>query len=190
MLRTVGIRRKHPLRRQPSQPLYLILPFAGGAGVAFVWWLGGMHWQGLCTSLIGLAFGGALIWGVRIVGAWALQKEAMGFGDVTLVAMIGAFLGWQPSLLAFFLAPFAALFIAVAQWLITRKHEIAFGPYLCLGALILIVRWKAIWHDWTEPIFTLGWLIPAIVLVCLLLMGVMLMAWQGVKSRYLERDPS
>lgn len=162
---------------------YLVLAILGGAGIGGVWWLGGAHWQALLSSLVGLAFGGGLIWGVRIVGAGALGKEAMGFGDVTLMAMIGAFLGWQPSLLVFFLAPFAALFIAVSQWVVTRKHDIAFGPYLCLSALVLIVRWKAIWHNWAEPIFGLGWMIPVIVLVCLLLMGVMLVSWRAIKER-------
>jgi leader peptidase (prepilin peptidase)/N-methyltransferase len=183
MARTVGFRKKHPLRRQPSQPFYLVLPIVGLSGISAVWYFGGEHWQALETALIGMAFSGCLIWGVRIVGSAALGKEAMGFGDVTLMAMIGAFLGWQSSLLVFFLAPFAALFIAVSQWLLTRRHDIAFGPYLCFAALILIVRWKAIWHDWAEPIFWLGWLIPLIVLVCLALMGVLLFAWQAVKSR-------
>ena len=68
----------------------------------------------------------------------------------------------------------------------SRRHDIAFGPYLCLGALILVVRWRALWHEWAEPIFALGWWIPTIVLICLFLMGFLLSAWQAVKSRWMS----
>jgi len=54
-----------------------------------------------------------MIWSVRIIGGWSLGREAMGFGDVTLLAMIGTFLGWQACLLVFFLAPFAGIVIGV-----------------------------------------------------------------------------
>ena len=40
---------------------------------------------------------------VRVLGSQVLRREAMGFGDVTLMAMIGAFLGWQAAVLTFFL---------------------------------------------------------------------------------------
>ena len=42
------------------------------------------------------------MWAVRIIGTLTLRQEAMGFGDVTLMAMIGAFTGWQSTLLIFF----------------------------------------------------------------------------------------
>jgi hypothetical protein len=89
------------------------------------------------------------------------------------MAMIGAFVGWQGTLVVFFLAPFAALGIAVAQWLITRRHDIAFGPYLCVGALYALLRWPDIWNR-IGPIFILGWFIPGIVVICLVLMWLML----------------
>ncbi len=78
-----------------------------------------------------MAVAGTLVWVVRIVASVALQQEAMGFGDVTLMGMIGAFLGWQPAVMAFFLAPFAGVVIALAQWLTTGRKEIAYGPFLC-----------------------------------------------------------
>ena len=55
-----------------------------------------------------------LTWSVRFLGTLAFRREAMGFGDVTLMAMIGAFLGWQAAVLTFFLAPFFGL--AHALW--------------------------------------------------------------------------
>ena len=126
---------------------------------------GGAAWRALLTSLVGMTFGGALVWGVRIVGYLGLRKEAMGFGDVTLMAMIGAYLGWQSTIIVFFLAPFAAVVIALVQWLTTGRRDIAFGPYLCAGALILILRWPYFWANWGFPVFSLGWFVPALI-VC------------------------
>jgi leader peptidase (prepilin peptidase) / N-methyltransferase len=157
-----------------------VIALAGLCVIGSVWLMGGSAWQALLTSITGLAFGGGLIWAVRIVGQVALGKEAMGFGDVTLMAMIGAFLGWQACLMIFFLSPFAALVIAASQWVLTRRRDIAFGPYLCLAGLIVIVWWAEIWN-FAANIFALGWLVPAIVTVCLLLMMGLLMVWRIIE---------
>jgi prepilin signal peptidase PulO-like enzyme (type II secretory pathway) len=164
----------------------LLLAVLGSGLIAAVWSQGGERWQALFTSLVGLAFGGGLIWAVRIVGQVALQKEAMGFGDVTLMAMIGAFLGWQACLMIFFLSPFAALFIAVAQWAVTGRRDIAFGPYLCLAAAIVVVRWPAFWTS-VEPLFAAGWLVPGVLAVCLLLMLGLLMLWRVLEQAMFSR---
>jgi leader peptidase (prepilin peptidase)/N-methyltransferase len=120
-------------------------------------------------------FGGALVWAVRIVGTWAMRQEAMGFGDVMLMAMIGAFLGWQGVLIAFFLAPAVALIIAVLQWVFTRRGDIAFGPYLCVAAAAVVVWWPYLWEERNiRDLFNLGWAIIWIVVGCIALMGIML----------------
>ncbi len=166
-------------RRSHWLPM-LVIALVGLCVIGSVWLLGGASWQALLTSITGLVFGGGLIWAVRIIGQIALGKEAMGFGDVTLMAMIGTFLGWQPCLMIFFLSPFAALIIAVSQWLLTRRRDIAFGPYLCLAGLIVIVKWNAVWN-FAAPIFAAGWLVPAVVTVCLLLMLGLLMCWRIIE---------
>jgi prepilin signal peptidase PulO-like enzyme (type II secretory pathway) len=142
------------------------------------------RWESLLSALVGMAAGGGLIWTVRIVGSHALGQEAMGFGDVTLMAMIGAFLGWQATLIIFFLAPFAALFISVSQWLLTRRRDIAFGPYLCAGACYLIVAWDSMW-DRASPIFELGLFVPGVLAVGLALMGVMLIGMRWLRETFL-----
>jgi len=163
-----------------------ILPVVIGVALSVlvvgVWRLDGSRWQALASSVIGMAFGGGLIWLVRIVAGEALQVEAMGFGDVTLMAMIGAFLGWQPALLVFFLAPFTAIAIALAQWALTGDRHIAFGPYLCLAAVLILLGWRVAWYTWAMPLFALGWFVPGVVGCCLVMMGGLLWFWRIVRD--------
>jgi len=153
------------------------LGVVGAALIALVWLLDGAHWEGLLTSLVGLAAGGGLTWTVRIIGAAVLRREAMGFGDVTLMAMIGSFLGWQTCILVFFLAPFSGLLLGSIQWLLNRNSVIPYGPFLCLAALVVIVKWAALW-GWAQHIFVLGWLIPLVLAICMCLMAVLLSGLQ------------
>ena len=88
------------------------------------------------------------------------SKEAMGFGDVTLMSMIGAFVGWQACLIIFFLAPFFGLALAIANWIVHREHEIPYGPFLCLAALAVVLKWPTLWERSVDA-FALGWVIPA-----------------------------
>jgi hypothetical protein len=106
----------------------------------------------------------------------------MGFGDVTLMAMIGSFTGWQPILIIFFLAPFSAILIAVTQFLVSRRHDIAFGPYLCLAAFFWILRSGSLWRDYGLSIYSMGWFVPAVGVCGLVLMGGMLQAWRLVRD--------
>jgi prepilin signal peptidase PulO-like enzyme (type II secretory pathway) len=161
-------------------PIVLALAIIGTPLIAVVWTLGGTAWQGLLSALVGAAAGGSLLWAIRIIGTQSLGQEAMGFGDVTLMAMIGAFVGWQGALIAFFLAPFAALFIAVAQYLFTKRKDLAFGPYLAAGGLYVVLRWDPVWQS-AGPMFGMGLLIPATVIICLAVMWLML--WSLRKFR-------
>jgi len=180
------LRRGH--RRRPVRWLFLIVAPVGCAGVALAWSHGGDCWRGLLTSLVGATFGGGLVLAVRTIGGAVLGREAMGYGDVTLMAMIGAFLGWQAALIVFFLAPFAGMVIAVGQWIATGRNEIYFGPFLCAAAAALIVAWPQIWMRWGLPIFGMGWLVPAMTAGCLVMLAVLLFAWQAIKMRVLPPD--
>jgi len=170
--------------REPVSYRLAKMGLVGSIVIFAVWFRGEIALVGLLSALIGLAGGGGVVWLVRIIGAAALRREAMGFGDVTLMAMIGAFLGWQTCLVIFFLAPFAALVIGVVQLVVRRDSEIPYGPFLCLATLVVIVRWADIW-DRTYLVFGLGWFVPVVVLACMGLMGLMLGAWQWLKCRFL-----
>lgn len=84
-------------------------------------------------SAIGSIVGGGLLWIVAIVGSAALGREAMGGGDIKLMAMLGAFLGWQGALLTIFLGALLGtlVFLPVA-WRSDRL--VPFGVFLAVGA--------------------------------------------------------
>jgi leader peptidase (prepilin peptidase)/N-methyltransferase len=102
-----------------------------------------------------MATGMILVWGIRLAAQWVLGIEAMGFGDVTLMGMIGAFLGWQPVLLIFFLAPFFGLVYGIFHWALGRGRAVPYGPFLCLATVIVVVFWSPIWAA-TAEYFALG----------------------------------
>ncbi len=148
----------------------------GSAAIAGVWTAGGDGWRGLLTALVGMAGGSGMVWVVRIVATAVLRREAMGFGDVTLMAMIGTFVGWQTCLMVFFLAPLAGLVVGLVQVTVLRDSEIPYGPFLCLATAVLIVTWTPVWMA-AWGIFALGWLVPVIVAFCMVLMAVLLGLW-------------
>jgi hypothetical protein len=183
-LRLIAARVNRELARPPLRRLL----FWGTAAVMFVWLLDTQGWNfahdcwaGLLTALIGLAASGSIVWAVRLIGTAALKREAMGFGDVTLMMMIGTFLGWQACLMLFFLAPFAGLVVGLLQFALRRDDVIPYGPFLCLAAAVVVVAWAPIW-SWAQPMFALGWLVPAVLVVCLVLLGVLLAVWQVIKG--------
>jgi leader peptidase (prepilin peptidase)/N-methyltransferase len=130
-----------------------------------------------------MGFGGGMIWAIRIVARYAMGREAMGFGDVTLMAMIGAFLGWQATLLTFAIAPFAALLIVAVCFIFTKDNELAFGPYLCFGCLVLLLGWPAIWPRMEFQFFFVGPWLFLILVGGLIAMAFMLLGIQWVKSK-------
>jgi len=146
------------------------------------------NWDSLFSSLIGLGFGGGMVWSIRIVARYALGREAMGFGDVTLMAMIGAFLGWQSALLTFAIAPFAALLIVFVCFLVTKENELAFGPYLCFGCLVLIFGWSSFWPAVAAQLSFLGPWVFAVLGVSLVMMAVLLLIIQWIKRIFLGAE--
>ena len=131
-LRLIAARVGRELSRRPLRGLLVM----GTAAIVFTWALGGhANWAGMLTALIGLAASGGLVWAVRLIGTAALRREAMGFGDVTLMMMIGTFLGWQACIILFFLSPFAALVDrSRCNSCLRRDDVIPYGPFLCLAA--------------------------------------------------------
>lgn len=85
-------------------------------------------------ALTGALLGGGLFFLIQV-----LSKGGMGGGDVNLIAMFGAFLGWQKCLLTIFVAVLIGSMVGGLLILLKqkgRKDPIPFGPFLCLGALV------------------------------------------------------
>jgi len=93
------------------------------------------------SSLLGILAGG----GFLLATAWIYEKitgvEGMGGGDIKLLAMIGAFLGWQSIPLTLFFASLVGSIVGIACMLATgagRRLALPFAPFLCSGALLFI----------------------------------------------------
>ena len=97
---------------------------------------------GLLGSLFGFMIGGAVVWGVRILGSLGFNKEAMGLGDVHLMAAVGAVLGWQSATVAFFIAPFFGIIYAITRLILVRGKEIPYGPFLSAATVLVML-----YHD-------------------------------------------
>jgi leader peptidase (prepilin peptidase)/N-methyltransferase len=100
----------------------------------------------IVQSLVGAIVGGAVLWIVAVVGTWAFKKEAMGGGDIKMLAMIGAFLGWRGALLTIFLGALAGTIVFVPIAWKTDKL-VPFGVFLAVGAALAyyvgddLLRW-------------------------------------------------
>ena len=148
-------------------------------------------WQSYSSAMIGLGVGGGLVWAIRLLGRLALGLEAMGFGDVTLMAMVGAAFGWQATVMSFFLAPFAAIFFAIGRLLLNGQRDIPFGPYLAIGSIGVTLGWQWMWFGWADRIFEMGDILVAILVCGLALMTAMLFGIRLFKSMmWGEQRPS
>lgn len=96
---------------------------------------------GLVDSLLGVLIGGGILWLLAWVSPYLFGKEGMGGGDIKLLAMIGAFLGWKPALMTImvgsFLGSLVGITLITAQ-VIKREDYIPFGPFLVCGALVAL----------------------------------------------------
>ena len=94
---------------------------------------------GWLASLIGAAAGGGTLWLIA-EGYYRVRKEdGLGMGDVKMLAMIGAFLGWKLMLLTLLLASFSGTIVGVIILIARRqtlKYALPFGTFLAAGAVV------------------------------------------------------
>ncbi len=110
-------------------------------------WLGlianliGFH-SSLSDAVIGVIAGYMALWIIYHVFLWITGKHGMGFGDFKLLAMIGAWLGWQILPLVLFIASLMGAIVGlimIQTKLIHRQQSIAFGPFLALAAWLVLL---------------------------------------------------
>ncbi|MBF2057742.1 MAG: prepilin peptidase [Cyanobacterium sp. T60_A2020_053] len=93
----------------------------------------------LFMAILSAVFGLWLFDAILIIGSLAFGKPAMGGGDPKLVAMIGAWLGWQNVLITGFIACLIGTLVgvgAISLKVLKRGQAIPFGPFLVLGSLV------------------------------------------------------
>ncbi len=90
-------------------------------------------------AVFGMLIGAAWIWGARIFGTLGFGKEAMGMGDVHILAAVGAVAGWKVATLVFFVSPFFGLVWALHSFIARGKRELPYGPWLALGTLVVLL---------------------------------------------------
>ena len=93
---------------------------------------------GWLDSLLGIVLGGGSLWLMGEVYFRLRHEEGMGFGDVKMLAMIGAFLGWKLMLLTLVLSSFLGSVIGLGMIAIRLgdlKYALPFGSFLAIGAI-------------------------------------------------------
>ena len=103
---------------------------------------------GNLDSLAASAFGMCIGAGITLAVAWAgkalFRRDAMGYGDVKLMALVGAILGAKAAVFTFFLAPFIGLPVGLAILISRKEREIPYGPYLAVMAFVAML--------WLNPV--------------------------------------
>lgn len=112
----------------------------GAAGLVLAAWnpfLGVGFGERQTQAFIGAAVGGGILWAIGSVGRAILGREAMGGGDIKLLAAFGTVFGWQSALLTLFTASVAGALVALAGMMsgrLRRDQYIPFGPFLNVAA--------------------------------------------------------
>jgi leader peptidase (prepilin peptidase) / N-methyltransferase len=94
---------------------------------------------GWISAFIGAAAGGGILWFLSWIWFVVRHEEGMGFGDVKMLAMIGAFLGWQLMLAAFLVSTILGSVVGVGLIVNKRgnlKTALPFGCFLAFGSLL------------------------------------------------------
>ncbi|HEU5170242.1 MAG TPA: prepilin peptidase [Gemmatimonadales bacterium] len=103
----------------------LVLALAAGLG---------SDWLALRDAAVGAGVGFGLLWAVGAAGTWFFKQEAMGGGDIKMMAMVGVFLGWKGVLLTLFLGALLGSLVFVPLHLFGHRKLVPFGVFLALGA--------------------------------------------------------
>jgi leader peptidase (prepilin peptidase)/N-methyltransferase len=110
-------------------------------------WLGaGSTLMGLLTGVAGALTGTLMLRIVKLLFEKGLGKEALGLGDADMMMMAGAFLGWQPIIVAFLVGALVSLVFAVPRIIMRGDNTLPFGPGLAVGT---VLTWLG-WH-WIGP---------------------------------------
>ncbi len=115
-----------------------------GIGFLFSFINPGVSWQ---SSLIGILAGGGILYSIALLYFFWRKVDGMGGGDIKLLAMIGAFLGWQSLPFVIFASSLSGSIVGLLAMIKQKKGgqtRIPFGPFLSLAALGYLLYQKQI----------------------------------------------
>jgi leader peptidase (prepilin peptidase)/N-methyltransferase len=96
-------------------------------------------WQ---ASLAGILLGAGLLYGTAAAYYMVRREEGLGMGDVKMLAMVGAFLGWKAVLLTLVLASFAGALVGIFMMITSRggmRYALPFGTFLAVGSIVAML---------------------------------------------------
>lgn len=102
---------------------------------------------GWLSSLIGIVAGGGILLAIAESYYWLRREEGMGMGDIKMLAMIGAFLGWKLMLLTLVISCVLGAIVGLAVIATRRgtmKYALPFGTFLAIGALVASIAGDSI----------------------------------------------
>jgi len=97
---------------------------------------------GWMNSLIGIALGGGILYAIAAAYYAVRREEGLGMGDVKMLAMIGAFLGWKAVLVTLILSSFAGALVGIGIIALSRgsmRLALPFGTFLAVGAVAAMI---------------------------------------------------
>jgi leader peptidase (prepilin peptidase)/N-methyltransferase len=115
-----------------------------------------VSWQ---EAGLGILLGGGILYGVARSYSLLTGQDGMGDGDIKLLAMIGAFLGWQCLLFVIFFSSLTGSVVGIAAMFSQKKGgktRIPYGPFLSLGAISWLFFQKEIFALWSWYISVSG----------------------------------
>ncbi|PIE59060.1 MAG: prepilin peptidase [Desulfobulbus propionicus] len=115
-----------------------------------------LSWE---QSVFGVVLGGGVLFLVAVVYFKITGKDGMGGGDIKLLAMIGAFLGWQSLLFVIFVSSLTGSVVGIAAMAKQKKGgktRIPFGPFLAVAAYVYLFYQEEVFFLWRVYIETIG----------------------------------
>jgi leader peptidase (prepilin peptidase) / N-methyltransferase len=113
-------------------------------GIPLVLFLHLATWKGVG---IGILAGAGSLTVMALLGRLLFKKEAMGMGDIKLLAVVGVYLGFPSVLIALFLGGFAGFLVILAGLAFKKvrlQDEIPFGPFIAIGTVVQMIIGSAL----------------------------------------------
>ncbi len=139
-----GGKRTNPYKHLTIPPFYLLGGAYGlllGKLLIMPAGLAGLPGMSFVSSLLGILAGVAIIWGIRFAGKYMFAQEAMGFGDLKLMALLGAVTGVAGVFMVLIIASVVGSLVGILRYLLTGERDLPFGPLLIVGALVVFL-WR------------------------------------------------